>query len=431
MEAISKQRFDAPAAVVATGAGGTARGRGGRTGLRCARQPTRDARARQHAAIAAALAAAVAQQQAQLAAQQLAQPPPPQQASGGPGGIAQAALPSTQQQQQGQQQQQQQQQQDVAQGSIQSGMAMVGLRRAAATGGPLPSMDGCTPAAAPRNWCWHAVPGCSCSRTAPQRCPSERAPPCCCPADSDSDGGSTRARGPTKRQRARRGSELSAGRGTSVEQQVRQQPSSLAGTGPGRPAAAAAGPSAAAADEVEPSRPGSRRRKRSASAAPTEEEARPRKRQQPAEPRRSGRSGLRSSGPAVGEGLPEPQRQPQRQQQPAGKRQQQPSRTAVAERQRGAQPQERKQQDGQQPEAPQQQQQVQGLPQEQQADGEEPDPWRLAAAKPADRYEASGSYYETAEAVMELEQAAPQPGPGGSGLLAAVNAVRRLFGFGR
>ncbi|PRW58956.1 hypothetical protein C2E21_2600 [Chlorella sorokiniana] len=426
MEAISKQRFDGPPGTLAAGAGfsGRARGRLGRPAQPAA-QPRLAAGLRQ----GAMLAAAAAQQQQQqpnpqlellrqaaaerldrAAQQQQAQQPQQQpqqaqqQASVGPGGTAPAApahaagaSPSAQQPGDA----------DAPQGSIQSGMAIIGRRGTAAL-------------------------------------------------ESESEGGSTRARGPTKRRRVRRGSELSGGRGMSVEQplchpppqqaQQAQQaasPARRAGSTQQGPAAAAAAPAAqgTTAGAAGTSRPSSRRRRRSVSTAGTEVEGRPSKRQQVSEPRQGSRAGLRSSGPASMDGLPETQqhrpqqaRKPEQQQGPqaaqgSNRRRQRPSKIRFVEHAAGRQQ--------------QQQQQEQQQEEPQQPGGEQAQAAQPAAGKPADPVAASGSYGESAEGGAEVEQhmlplaggavgegGSPweqTPGAEGGGFQAAFNVVWRLL----
>lgn len=425
MEAISKQRFDGPPGALAPAVGATGRGRsrsgrpaqaaGARAGAALApvatqqqqqQQPSPHRLLLQQAAAAQlALGAAQQQQQQQLsphrqllqqaaaaqlalgAAQQRQQAPQAQQqASAGPGSTVPAAAahaagasPSAQQPGEA----------DVPQGSIQSGMAMIGRRRTAAL-------------------------------------------------ESESEGGSTRARGPNKRRRARRGSELSGGRGMSVEQPLRLPPAQQVQQQAAEHAARAASGQQAAvqgatAEAAGASRPSSRRR-RSVSTAGTEMEGRPSKRQQTSELRRPQRAGLRSSGPASGDGLPDTQH-PRSQQHAQQAQQAQEQQQQQQQAQPGPQASGRQRRRSRQPRS----EQLTVAQQAQQA--EQAQPVQPAGGKLADPFAASGSYHELAEGGAEVEQQVPQVGGedgenGGpwersqgaeGGLQAAINVVWRFL----
>ena len=437
MEAISKQRFDGPPGALAPAVGAAGRGRsrsgrpaqaaGARAGAALAPVAAQQQQQQQPSphrlllqqAVAAQLALGAAQQQqaqqqlsphrqllqqaaaAQLAlgaAQQRQQAPQAQQqASAGPGSTVPAAAahaagasPSAQQPGEA----------DVPQGSIHSGMATIGRRRTAAL-------------------------------------------------ESESEGGSTRARGPNKRRRARRGSELSGGRGMSVEQPLRQPPPQQAQQvqqqAAGHAARAASGQHAAAqgatAEAAGTSRPSSRRRRRSVSTAGTEVEGRPSKRQQTSEARRPQRAGLRSSGPASGDGLPDTQHP--RSQQHAQQAQQAQEQQQQQQAQQGAQASGRQRRRSRQPRSEQltMAQQAQKAQQGQRPTEEQAQPVQPAGGKLADPFAASGSYHELAEGGAEVEQQVPQlggkdgdnSGPwersrgAEGGLQAAINVVWRFL----
>lgn len=378
MEAISKQRFDAPPSSVP--------GRGGGAAARRTRAAHPQPQARHDARLAARLgalrgqAAAAVQQQQQQQQRQVA----PAAASPNRPLQGDRAVP---------------------QGSIQSGMAVTGRRGEGASGG----WGRVRRVSRPLLFCCVTLllsqQGVLSLTHAPAHAPTLTPP-----TDSDSEG-STRARGPTKH---RRSQHRASGRDGSVEQPQRQPglqhaaPAGLAGSALAarrasqaaavlaaeEPAAVAAG----VADAAGPSHPVSRGRKRSASAAAGE--ARPSKRQQRAqeqqpqgkqveeqeavveqpqqrqkrqEPRRGTRTGLRSSGPAASA---EQQQHPQQQQQ-------QP---AVAEAAGTAHP---------------QQQQLQAK----EAGGVVAAATVGVPAKPEGASEVSGSYHEAqAGSVEELEQ---------------------------
>ncbi len=275
-------------------------------------------------------------------------------------------------------------------------------------------------------------------------------------AESESEGGSTRARGPTARRRVRRGSELSGGRGTSVEQPLRQlaQPQQVQQAAAGQAQRAAEPAAQGTTVDGGIFRPSSRRRRRSVSTVGTEAEAegRPSKRQQVSEPRRSQRAGLRSSGPASGDGLPdarhhrpaqqaqEQQQQQQQQEQAGGRRRGRPSQARSA--QQAQQQEEQAQQPQQQAQEEQDQRQAGQEARLLQQAVEAALPVQLPSNKPADPPAASGSYYETVEGGAEVEQHVPQPAAGETqqnggawerspaaegGLQAAFNAVCRLL----